>query len=356
MKRLELSADDVLMLPRYSIVSSRKDVALHPFIFSAPMDTVTGYTLTKAMLDLGELAVVCRFLPEQELLNTYRDFATNERCYVAVGALDEERLDVLLAKFDRASVDLSKRINVAIDLAVGCGIAADKTLELLLRQPWIGDVMSGSICTAEQAQHLVERGCKTLRVGIGPGAACTTRMMTGVGRPQFAAVEEIANEMAMTVGGAFVNVIADGGIRTPGDAAKYLGAGASHIMLGRRLCQTKESAGWITEFNLERLGQKGPIIITSDEPYTVYKHYRGQASAPFQLDQFGQSNRCPEGAASDRLHPHGTVEDVVEEFRGGVRSACSYLGIDNFADLNPDNVEFVQVTGAGYREGTPHGT
>jgi hypothetical protein len=122
-------------------------------------------------------------------------------------------------------------------------------------------------------------------------------------------------------------------------------------MLGRRLSQTHESAGWQYDPGIERVG--GMFMVTG-EPRR-YKQYRGQASNEFQCDFFGRPDRCAEGASSGDLECTGTVRDTVEEFRGGVSSAVSYLGLTSMADLSPSTVQFIKISPATYREGTAHG-
>ena len=183
-------------------------------------------------------------------------------------------------------------------------------------------------------------------------SACTTRTQVGIGVPQLSAVYLINKAMTDMGNRNQVHLIADGGIRSPGDSVKYLAAGADGIMMGRALSQTIESAGWIEDPGIEIQGR---MMVRTGEP-RVYKQYRGQASAEFQKAILGKANRCPEGASSKDIEPTGTIEETVEQYRGGVASAISYLGFESIEEIKPDKVHFIKVTNAGYQEGTPHGT
>ena len=134
-----------------------------------------------------------------------------------------------------------------------------------------------------------------------------------------------------------VKIIADGGIKHPGDAVKYLAAGADGIMAGSIFSTCPESPGWL-------------------EDHTgLYKNYRGQASEQFQRDLLGRTPDCAEGAVGPEIRPQESCEEIVNKFRGGLRSAISYLGIQSSNELKPENVTFIKLTSAGFVEGTPHG-
>ena len=123
---------------------------------------------------------------------------------------------------------------------------------------------------------------------------------------------------------------------------KYMAAGADAIMLGSRLSKCPESIGWEQERNLLKK--------------TLYKRYRGQASASFQKDKLGKVPKCPEGATGPKIYPGASVEEVIGEFEGGVKSALSYLGLDDLKDLGPRNALFIRITASAVAEGKPHGT
>lgn len=345
-----LAADDVLLVPQEGVLSSRSDAQLTPFIYSAPMDTVTGFDLTKAMVAAGEIAVVCRNLPENEWDKCLEEFATNPQVFFAIGT-NQEWLHTFITKLER--IDLDAPINVAIDIAHGDSIMGHSVAKWLRQHSFIGSIMSGSIATGPGAIRAVRAGCTHIRVGIGPGSVCTTRLMTGVGVPQLSAVYGVHSCLNVFVEHrGEITLIADGGIRSPGDAVKYLAAGADAIMLGSRFSRTLESRGWKFAGH-QPIDVSQPQTFPMQEPDPILsKSYRGHASASFQLDQKGVANRCPEGIATNEFQWDGTstVSTLVEEFRGGAASAVSYLGLLALSDINPQNTTMIKVTGNSVKE------
>ena len=341
-----LSVNDVLLTPSYGVLKSRSDALLKPFLYSAPMDTVTGKNLANAMVSLGEHPVICRYL-RKEWLNSLEEFKNNENVFFAMGLRPEDIDEIRqVASKTFTAQNRSTIFSVAVDLAHGDSTQAIDLIDQLRELPFVGDIMSGSVCTPEGAIRCVEAGATHLRVGVGPGAACTTRLMTGCGVPQLSAIYQINKalcEYKLALPQEWcpdnikirnsITIIADGGIKYPGDAVKYLAAGADAIMLGRRFSDCAESAGWTNGT----------------------KRYQGQASATFQQNMFGVSHACPEGETSDSFKPTTTCKKVVEEFRGGLASAISYLGLTSINELNPENVQFLKITPSTYQEGTPHG-
>ena len=354
-----LTIDDVSLVPKFGTLNSRSEAILKPFIYSAPMDTVTGYALTDAMLKAGEYPVVSRFLKESELKDTITSFAKNPNCFFAVG-FDKGLstfLDIVSTISDKYEWTSDTKINLALDIAHGDMAKAHATSKVLRSYGFVGNIMSGSICTPDAAIRAIESGCTHLRIGVGPGAVCSTRRMTGVGVPQLSAVYLIAKTVQEQMNLNHIQIIADGGIKEPGDAVRYLAAGATGIMLGSVLSRTLESAGWesITDYEIQDYSKpiSGPPAVTT----TLKKQYRGQASASFQTSQFGQSHRCPEGVTSNSFTWDGesTVDKLVGKFRGGCSSAISYLGIESMSALTPANVEFIRITPSAHIEGAPNG-
>ena len=337
-----LSVDDVLLVPACGILKSRKDAQLKPFLYSAPMDTVTGVDLANAMIQANQYPVICRYL-NTEWNQALTTIGNNPNVFFAIG-LGEHSLEQLAIAANNK--DSKTTFSVAVDLAHGDSEHAIDLIKRLRELDFIGNIMSGSICTANGAIRCVEAGATHLRVGVGPGAACTTRLMTGCGVPQLSAIYQINKAITsyqlslppMWDGDSIgirdqITIIADGGIRYPGDAVKYLAAGADAVMMGRRFSECTESAGWTNGS----------------------KRYQGQASATFQQTIFGKSHACPEGATSSKFKPTTTCQDLVDEFKGGVASAISYLGLSSFDVLKPENVQFLRITPSAYHEGTPHG-
>ena len=331
-----LTADDVILCPQQGVLQSRSEAEILPFIYSSPMDTVTGYELTSSMLENGHYPVVCRFLDE-EWEKTFIDYYTDPRVFFAIGSKEQDTKALKKLITERTFSD-KVEISINIDVAHGDTVYMNKLYEYYSNQPYIGYIMSGSICTPEAAERAVRAGCTHLRVGIGPGSACTTRLKTGCGMPQLTAVYKIHKHLQKIGRRNNVSIIADGGVRYPGDAVKYLAAGADAIMMGQRFSPCYESAGWYE--------QDGKTV----------KRYRGQASAEFQKEMLSQTPDCAEGASTNTFVPQFNCRTVINEFEGGVRSALSYLGLRSISELQPSNITFYKVTQAAQQEGQPHAT
>ncbi|MDX5448431.1 MAG: IMP dehydrogenase, partial [Bacteroidota bacterium] len=204
------------------------------------------------------------------------------------------------------------------------------------------DVVVGNIATAEAGKYLVQAGADAVKVGIGPGSICTTRVVAGVGVPQLSAILNVAEGIK----GSDVPLIADGGIKFTGDIVKALAAGADSVMLGSMLAGTKESPGDTIIYE----GRK-------------YKTYRGMGS--IEAMQAGSKDRyfqdveddikklVPEGIVG-RVPYKGEVGEVIYQFIGGLRAGMGYCGSANIADLK-EKARFVRMSAAGVHESHPHG-
>ena len=203
------------------------------------------------------------------------------------------------------------------------------------------DVVVGNIATAEAAKYLVEAGADAVKVGIGPGSICTTRVVAGVGFPQFSAVLEVA----AAIKGTGVPVIADGGIRYTGDIPKAIAAGADSVMLGSLLAGTKESPGETIIYE----GRK-------------FKSYRGMGSVEamkqgskdryFQDVEADIKKLVPEGIVG-RVPYKGNLDESIHQFIGGLRAGMGYCGAKDIATLQ-DSGKFVRITASGINESHPH--
>lgn len=203
------------------------------------------------------------------------------------------------------------------------------------------DIVVGNIATGDAAQYLVDAGADAVKVGIGPGSICTTRVIAGVGVPQLTAIYEVATALK----GTGVPLIADGGLRYSGDIVKALAAGASSVMMGSLLAGTEESPGETIIFN----GRK-------------FKSYRGMGS--LSAMQQGSKDRyfqdveddikklVPEGIEA-RVPFKGTLQEVIYQMVGGLRAGMGYCGAKNISELN--DAKFTRITSAGYAESHPHG-
>lgn len=251
---------------------------------------------------------------------------------VGTGADTDERVAALVA----AGVDV-----LIVDTAHG------HSQGVLDRVSWIKEhypdmqVIGGNIATAEAATDLVARGADGVKVGIGPGSICTTRIVAGVGVPQITAIHDVATALANTD----VPLIADGGIRFSGDLAKAIAAGASTIMVGSMFAGTEEAPGEVVLYQ----GRS-------------YKSYRGMGSVGamragssdryFQDDEDVEDKLVPEGIEG-RVPYKGPASAIIHQLMGGVRSSMGYCGAPDIAAMRRD-AKFVRVTGAGMRESHVH--
>ncbi|MHC4823744.1 MAG: IMP dehydrogenase [Planctomycetota bacterium] len=249
----------------------------------------------------------------------------------AVGVRDYERAEALV----EAGVDV-----LTVDTAHGHSANVMETVRELKKRDWV-DVVAGNIATMEAAEALVEAGADGIKVGIGPGSICTTRVVAGVGVPQFTAIFRVSQVCASED----VPVIADGGIRHSGDGVKALGAGAECLMLGSLFAGVDESPG-------ETFLYQG----------RSFKAVRGMGSLSAMVDggkaRYGQANideqqkLVPEGI--EGMVPHrGALAPFVYQFVGGIRAGLGYLGAEDL-DIFRSRARFVRITGAGQQENHPH--
>ncbi|MFA6177524.1 MAG: IMP dehydrogenase [Candidatus Paceibacterota bacterium] len=230
---------------------------------------------------------------------------------------------------------------VAIDTAHGHSKGVIEMLKKIKKEFPQLEVIAGNIATGEAALALVKAGADAVKVGIGPGSICTTRVITGVGYPQFSAVYEVAQALK----GTNVPIIADGGIRYTGDITKAIAAGASSVMAGSLFAGVEESPGEIIIFESRK-----------------YKTYRGMGS--IEAMQLGSKDRyfqdmeedikklVPEGIVG-RVSFKGVLAEVIYQLVGGLRAGMGYCGTENIKTLQ-DNVRFVRITNSGIKESHPH--
>ena len=351
------TADDILLIPGgENLVASRSHVKLDPLIYSAPMDRVTGYDMAKALIELGEMPVVSRFIHDHELVAVLEELAGEPNCFIAVPG-EPQKLAEAIDKI-HTHLPSGANVNVAIDIAHGASVYGLDAVSRLRSLPRINDIMTGSIASPSLVYELLKAGATHLRVGIGNGSMCTTRLMTGCGMPQFTAVQWISNHVSDLLRGYHVSnnpvIIADGGIRSPGDAVKYLVAGADAFMLGSAFSRTFESPGWREEVIPTDFSK--PVVFPVVQGSKLVKSYRGQASASFQQDTYGQASTCPEGVSTSEFEWEGIVaSDIVGQYRKGIQTACSYLGLRHSKNLNQKNVHYTVVTSNTVGMNKPHG-
>ena len=230
---------------------------------------------------------------------------------------------------------------IVIDTAHGHTKGVVEVLKSVKAQHKELDVVVGNIATAEAAKYLVDNGADAVKVGIGPGSICTTRIIAGVGYPQLSAVLAVAN----AIKGRGVPVIADGGIRYTGDIPKAIAAGADCVMLGSLLAGTKESPG-------ETIIYEGRKFKSYRGMGSVEAMKKGSKDRYFQDVEDDIKKLVPEGIVG-RVPYKGELYESIHQFIGGIRAGMGYCGTDSIEKLK-NNAQFVQITAAGIRESHPH--
>ncbi|KRN46231.1 inosine-5-monophosphate dehydrogenase [Weissella viridescens] len=360
--KLGLTFDDVLLVPAESHVLPNDvdlSVELTPSlklnipVLSAAMDTVTESRLAIRMAQLGGLGVVHKnMLIEQQAA----EVAKVKKADVDYGNFPQAATDVdghlLVAGAVGVTSDSIKRVAALVDAGVDAIVLDSahghsdgilrKVEEIRAAFPTL-NIIAGNIATSEGAQALYDAGVDVVKVGIGPGSICTTRVVAGVGVPQLTAVLDAA-EVAVKEG---KTIIADGGLKFSGDIVKALAAGGNAVMLGSMLAGTEEAPG---------------EVITDETSGHQFKSYRGMGSIAamengskdryFQGEVNEANKMVPEGIEG-RTAYKGSLDGVIFQIIGGLRSGMGYTGA---ADINEliDKSRFVQITNAGLIESHPH--
>ncbi len=333
-RRKAYTFDDVLIVPKYSEVRSRTDVDLSvqlgkhhlkmPLI-AANMDTVCGPHMASEMDRLGSFGVMHRNMPlvasGDPLVATRFGSVAGRTIRSAVAFGVNDNLDVVVQQANSWRTQI-----LVLDIAHGHSKHALKALKYVMSEiDHEATFIGGNVATPSAVEDFAKIGADVVKIGIGPGSVCSTRVVAGVGVPQLTAIAECSS-VADALG---IDTIADGGIKTPGDAAKALAAGADAVMIGGMFAGTDEAPG---------------KKITLEDG-SVMKEHRGMAST-----EAGSS--FPEGVSGIVAYK-GPVADVVDSINRGIRSACSYVGATSLAELYSMS-EFVEISPAGLRESAPH--
>ena len=357
---LALTFDDVLLVPAHSTLLPRdadvrtrlaRDITLGTPILSSAMDTVTESAMAIAMARLGGMGILHKNMPaarQADEVRRVKTAASTEgatcdgqgrlRCGAAVGV----------------GADRAARIAALVEAGVDCVVLdtahghSEGVLQAVrdTRREWPGlAIVAGNVATRAAAQALVDAGADAVKVGIGPGSICTTRVVAGVGVPQLTAIAEAAKAL----GPAGVPLIADGGLTSSGDVAKAIAAGADLVMMGSMLAGHDEAPG-------ETLVVEG----------RSFKGYRGMGSldamAAGSADRYFQDDPGDPEAATRKLVPEGivarvpckgAVADTVFQVIGGLRAAMGYTGCRTIPEMKA-NARFVRMTAAGLRESHVH--
>lgn len=360
-----LTYDDVMLIPQHSRLTSRNDPQINlstPLtsvssmslpIISANMDTITEADMAIAMGRAGGYGILHRFYRTKHE-NPMDAFLADIRKIHAAGIVPA--FSVGLNPEDFKAIDavlgITGKAVVCVDVAHGDQDQVFKHIrKIALAYPNLVQIIGGNVATPAGVETLVRAGCHGIKCGVGGGAVCSTRVITGHGVPNLSAIMQCRRAlMGMQSNAA---LIADGGIRTAGDIVKALAAGANSVMVGRLLAGTDESPGsvWIQHENGGEYLSTDPSW-SSDKPwYKKYKKYRGQSSKEFN-QELGK-NVAAEGV-STYVECQGPVTPILQELTGGIRSGLTYSGAKNLTDLH-NRATFLEISHAGLMESHPHG-
>lgn len=357
-----ITFDDVLLIPAESHVLPNEvdlstqlapNLKLNIPLISAGMDTVTEGRMAAAMAKMGGLGVVHKNLSIQAQADEVRlaknTPVTAEDTYAAVDKdgklLVAAAVGVTSDTFERAKALFEAGADaIVIDTAHGHSAGVLRKIKEIRDHFPHNTLIAGNVATAEGTRALFEAGVDVVKVGIGPGSICTTRVVAGVGVPQLTAIYDAA-DVAREFGKP---IIADGGIKYSGDVVKALAAGGNAVMLGSMLSGTEEAPGDVQQ------GSDGRLV----------KSYRGMGSVGAMSQQHGSSDRYFQGGVNEanKLVPEGieavvsykgTVSNVVYQILGGLRSGMGYCGAENIDKLI-ETAQFVRISNAGLRESHPH--
>lgn len=352
-----LTFDDVLLEPHFSDIDSRSECdpstmapdGMSIPIYSANMDTITEGKMSSKMRELGAGAIIHRYMTIERMVELH---SFNPSAIFSAGTLtnDKARIDALL--------DLKVR-TICIDIAHGYCKQMKDTLIYIRNTPGGSPlVIAGNVATRDGAEELHRWGGTIIKVGIGPGSVCTTRTKTGVGVPQLSAIANCARRGLQTREyrrGIDIPIIADGGIKTPGDVSKALAAGACAVMIGGMLAGTDCVPGWnqVIEDWTTRKKQLGPLASVGhpDGPSIAF---RGMASKEARSSFTGTSSTNAEGISTTvNTQPEGSTEQVILDIKEGIQSSMSYVGARTLKEFQ-ERATFIKVTPATVVENRPH--
>ena len=334
------SFNDVLIVPKYNKIVSRRDVKFQTMvtknhqidipIIAANMDTICESEMAIALGRLGGLGVIHRFLTIEEQVEELKKVKAEKLLTaVAIGVKDyAERIEAL----DKVGVDI-----VVLDVAHGHSKRTGKTLDFIKEKYPHIDVIVGNVATKDAAEYFISKKADAIKVGIGPGAVCTTRLMSGAGVPQVTAIMDVYEATQ-----GRVPVCGDGGLKCPGDIAKAIGAGADTVMIGSMFSGADETPG---------------DIITKDGQQ--FKEYRGMASylatvKKMKLDGKKVEEDIHVEGEMTLVPTKGPVVKIINKLLGGLASGMTYVGAANIESLR-GKADFIEITSAGYGESVAHG-
>jgi IMP dehydrogenase len=350
---------DVLLVPQYSDVIPRevstktrltRKINLNIPIVSAAMDTVTEAKMAIHMALNGGIGFIHKNLTPVEQakavaevkkakvdLKKYPDANLDNKKHLLVGAA----ISIANNNIERARLLVKAGVDVlTIDSAHGDSLNVINAIKKLKKTFPKIQLIAGNIATKSGAQHLIAAGVDALKVGIGPGSICTTRIISGVGVPQLTAIADVYEVASKKQ----IPIIADGGIKYSGDITKALAAGADSVMLGSKLAATDEAPGKIIKIN----GKKYKSYVGMGSMVAMK---RGSSDRYFQ-NNMDASKLVPEGVEAALLYK-GHVDNILYQLIGGLRSGMGYCGAKNIPILKK-KAEFVKITISGFNESHVH--
>ena len=346
---LGLTYDDVLLLPDESdVVPSEvntrtrltRNIDIDIPVISSAMDTVTEARMAIAMAKAGGIGIIHRNLSIEDQVKNVIEAKKSGLAGAAVGVGEDG--------FARAGALIDAGVDVVVvDTAHGHHRAVlDAVARIRKAFPDI-NIIGGNIATRAGAQALINAGVDAVKVGVGPGSICTTRVVAGVGVPQVTAIME-AHKACVKAG---IPLIADGGLQFSGDIVKAIVAGADTVMLGSLLAGTDESPGEVLEINgMKYKGYRGMGSLGAMQSRGEQKSY--SKDRYMQDDVLAEDKLVPEGIEG-KVVARGPVSTVVHQLVGGLRSGMGYAGAPTIADLQK-NGRLIQITAAGLQESHPH--
>ncbi len=340
-----LTFDDVTLVPKYSSVlpsdvitktSLSKNLQLKIPLITSAMDTVTESKMAIAIAKAGGIGVIHRNLDvKKQILEIKKVKSQKLLVGAAVGAGDNE--------FIRAKKILKENIDlIVVDTAHGHTKKVGEIITKIKKiKPKKVTLCAGNVATSEAASFLVKLGVDIIKVGIGPGSICTTRLVAGIGVPQLSAILNVKKGLKKKK----VSIIADGGIKFSGDIAKALAAGADAVMIGSLFAGTDEAPGKIIKKN-------GKLYKSFRGMGSIGAMNKGSADRYYQIKQKDKSKYVPEGVEGFVKYK-GKVDKIFYKLIGGLKSSMGYLGAKKL-NLLRTNPKFVKITKAGFYESMVH--
>ena len=339
-----LTFDDVLLIPKYSdVLPSETDISLNlskkitlkvPFLSSA-MDTVTESKMAVAIAQAGGIGVIHRNLKIRKQSQEVMKVKKKKLIVGAAVGTNNEDVDRARSLIDNGC-DL-----IVIDTAHGHSAKVLKVLSKLKKINFNVPICVGNIATAEASKKLYNSGADIIKVGIGPGSICTTRMVAGIGVPQISAIMEVKGALKNKK----IKIISDGGIKFSGDIAKALAAGADAIMMGSIFAGTDESPG-------KKFKIKGKLYKQFRGMGSIGAMSSGSANRYFQKNFKDKSKFVPEGVEG-RVEYKGNVSKIIYQLQGGLRSSMGYIGAKDLNQIQK-KAKFIKITKAGFYESMVH--